>query len=178
MTCIVGVEHGGKVYIGGDSAGVAGYSMTVVSESKVFQNGPFVMGFTTSFRMGQLLHYKLTVPEFNDRTDQVEKFMVTTFIDAVRNCLRDGGWLAKDRDVEVGGTFLVGFRGQLFLIGGDFQVTRTSNGYAAVGCGDDIALGALHGSADGDPQLRILAALRAAEHHSAVVIGPFTVVDQ
>ena len=29
---------------------------------KVFHNGEFIMGFTDSFRMGQLLQYKLQIP--------------------------------------------------------------------------------------------------------------------
>ena len=59
MTCIVGLVHEGVVYIGGDSAGVGGMSLTVRADEKVFQNGEFLMGFTTSFRMGQLLRYSL-----------------------------------------------------------------------------------------------------------------------
>ena len=50
------------MYIGGDRAGVAGLSLTVRADEKVFQNGEFLMGFTTSFRMGQLLRYSLKPP--------------------------------------------------------------------------------------------------------------------
>ena len=50
MTCIVGVAHKGAVYIGGDSAAVAGWALTCRADHKVFKNGDFVMGFTTSFR--------------------------------------------------------------------------------------------------------------------------------
>ena len=62
MTCIVGLVHEGVVYIGGDSAGVAGLSLVVRADEKVLRNGDFLMGFTTSFRMGQLLRYKLDPP--------------------------------------------------------------------------------------------------------------------
>ena len=41
MTCIVGLVHGGKVYMGGDSAGVGGYCLTVRADEKVFRNGEF-----------------------------------------------------------------------------------------------------------------------------------------
>jgi len=63
MTCIVGIQHDGRVYIGGDSAGVAGYSITSRADAKVFTVGPYVMGFTSSFRMGQLLRYGLKAPK-------------------------------------------------------------------------------------------------------------------
>ena len=62
MTCIVGLEHKGKVYIGGDSAGVAGYSLSVRADQKVFINGNFIFGFTSSFRMGQILRFGFNPP--------------------------------------------------------------------------------------------------------------------
>lgn len=51
MTCIVGLEHNGRVYIGADSAGVSGWDLTVRADKKVFRNGSFLFGFTDSFRM-------------------------------------------------------------------------------------------------------------------------------
>ena len=63
ITCIVGFSHLGKVYIGGDSAGLSGWGLTVRKDPKVFANGPCIMGFTSSFRMGDLLRYSLVVPE-------------------------------------------------------------------------------------------------------------------
>lgn len=52
MTCIVGITDGHTVTIGGDSAGSDGWHVAVRSDSKVFQVGPYLMGFTTSYRMG------------------------------------------------------------------------------------------------------------------------------
>lgn len=170
MTCIVGIQHRDRVYIGGDSAGVAGYSITVRADSKVFTVGPYIMGFTTSFRMGQLLRYAFKPPE---PTGDLEAFLSTTFIDAVRTCLKDGGWLSKNKDQEEGGTFLVGVKGQLFSVESDFQVGRPLDGYAAVGCGSDLALGALHATRERGPQWRVQTALAAAAYHSAGVSGPF-----
>jgi hypothetical protein len=59
MTAIVGLTDNGTVHIGGDSAGVSDWSLTIRADSKVFTNGPYVMGFTTSLRMGQLPRYAL-----------------------------------------------------------------------------------------------------------------------
>lgn len=85
MTVIVGLVNKGDVYIGGDSAGVAGLDITIRADEKVFTNGPFLMGFTTSFRMGQLLRYKFDPPKQTVNTDDM-KYMVTDFIDATRKC--------------------------------------------------------------------------------------------
>lgn len=174
MTCIVGIQHDGRVYIGGDSAGVAGYAITTRADTKVFTTGPYVMGFTTSFRMGQLLHYSLDAPA--PRGKSLDKFMATTFIDAVRDCLDKGGWLSKDNDREEGGTFLVGVAGNLYAIDSDHQIGRTVDGYAAVGCGSDLALGSLFTTQKVDkPKARIKAALEAAAYHSAGVTPPFII---
>lgn len=176
MTAIVGLATAGTVHLGGDSAGVAGYSLTVRADSKVFATGPYVMGFTSSFRMGQLLRWSLKPPE-PDAAD-LERFMATTFVDAVRTTLRDGGWLRKDRDQEEGGVFLVGVCGRLFCVESDFQVGEAVDGYAAVGCGAEIALGALYATASTrrTPRARLGLALEAAERFSAGVRGPFAYV--
>ena len=89
----------GVVYIGGDSAGVAGLSLVVRADEKVFRNGDFLMGFTTSFRMGQLLRYKLYPPRRHP-DDRVAKYMVVDFIDAVRECLKAGGYASKPESTE------------------------------------------------------------------------------
>ena len=177
MTCIVGLVHEGVVYIGGDSAGVAGLSLTVRADEKVFQNGEFLMGFTTSFRMGQLLRYSLKPPRrYPD--DDINQYMVVDFINAVRECLKSGGWASKNEETERGGTFLVGYSGYLFTIEGDYQVGQLEDGFAAVGCGDDIALGALFATQGQEPRSRVLTALRSAERFSAGVRGPFHILPE
>ena len=172
MTCIVGLAEGGRVYIGGDSAGTDGDAMTIRADRKVFRNGEFIMGFTTSFRMGQLLHHVFTPPKRHPETD-VEKFMVGDFINAVRQCLKDGGYAEKHNEAERGGAFLVGYAGRLFRIDSDYQVGEAVDGFDAVGCGEQIAQGALFANPAGRPLERLRMALEAAERFSAGVRGPF-----
>ncbi len=176
MTCIVGVvDTDGTVVIGGDSAGVAGLDLTVRADQKVFRNGPYIMGFTESFRMGQLLRYAFVPPEECLPGRDLHRFMVTTFIDAVRQCLKDGGYATKDREQESGGTFLVGCNGRLFTIHSDYQVAESKCDYMAVGCGDQAALGAMYATQGQPVKDRVLTALQAAEQFSAGVRGPFTI---
>ena len=173
MTCIVGLISKGKVYIGGDSAGVNGYDIRVRADEKVFINGSMIFGFTTSFRMGQLLRYSLKVsPQLDNQNDY--EFMVTTFIDDVRDCLKKGGYATKKDEVESGGTFLVGYKGNLYTISNDYQVATHKEGYASVGCGDSYALGALYNSIKVyNPKMRIENALETAEYFSGGVCKPF-----
>jgi hypothetical protein len=171
MTCIVGLIDKDDVYIGGDSAGVAGLSLTIRSDEKVFVNGPFIMGFTTSFRMGQLLRYKFDPPKQTVNVDDM-KYMVTDFIDAVKRCFNDNGF----GDRSTGGTFLVGYNGQLYSIDSDFQVGIPTAAYDACGCGADIALGALYASQGRKPEDRVKIALEAAAKFSSGVAPPFVMV--
>lgn len=174
MTCIVGFVEGNTVWMGGDSAGVGGYDMTIRADQKVFRNGPMLFGFTSSFRMGQLLRYALTVPDRHPNTD-IDKYMVTTFIDAVRECLKGHGWAEKEKEQERGGYFLVGYEGRLFCIQDDYQVAASADDFDSVGCGSQIARGALFSNGHLKGGDRIANALSAAERFSAGVRGPFHV---
>lgn len=172
MTCIVGLVHDDVVYIGADSAGVDGQALVIRADRKVFRKDPFVIGFTTSFRMGQLLQYKLRVPA-HDPKMSIEEYMVTVFVDAVRQCLKDGGFAKKNDEVESGGAFLVGYCGRLFMIDNDYQVGEGLDEFAAVGCGAPYALGALYATRGQSPEMSIEMALRAAERFSTGVRAPF-----
>jgi ATP-dependent protease HslVU (ClpYQ) peptidase subunit len=174
MTCIVALKHEGAVWMGADSAGVGGYSMHLRKDPKIYRVGSMLLGFTSSFRMGQLLGYKLKMPDHDPRM-AAEKWMATEFIDACRTCFKDGGWMRKDHDVEEGGFFLVAYQGRVFHVMSDLQVAETLDDYAATGCGVDLALGSLFSSAGQDPNERVLLSLRAAAHFSAGVAEPFLV---
>lgn len=162
--------------MGGDSAGVSGLALTVRADEKVFASGEFIMGFTGSFRMGQLLRYSLAVAGKPEAMDDIE-YMSTWFIDSVRACLKKGGYSRTYDGQESGGVFLVGYRGRLYVVYSDYQVGRPADGYSAVGCGEDIALGALYATRHQAPAERIETALDAAERFSGGVRGPFVTLD-
>lgn len=177
MTCIVGHidRKENKVYIGADSAGVSGLNVTIRKDVKVFKVGEFVIGCTSSFRMIQLLRFSLNPPKrYED--DDVFKYMCTSFINEIRRCFREGGFLELDKNVESGGTFLVGYKSRLFCIENDYQVGESELDYDACGCGQYYALGALDAT---DPELntkdRIIKALQIAANRSGGVRPPFNI---
>ncbi len=183
-TCIVAIVHGGKVYVGGDSAGVAGYNITIRADTKVFTRkdalkNTWVFGFTSSFRMGQLIQYELAVPMVEPEEKDLHKFMVTKFIPVLRKCLKAGAWEGKKDNQAFGGTFIVGVLGKVFVIGDNYQVGQPANEYASVGCGTQLALGALYATGKNTkmkPEERIRIALEAAEAFNAGVRSPFKIV--
>jgi ATP-dependent protease HslVU (ClpYQ) peptidase subunit len=187
MTCIIGLVEKDKVYIGGDSAGVAGYNMQIRSDVKVFRNGPFIMGFTSSFRMGQLLHYVFEPPihpVVNPDTPEASpiddmRYMVSHFIPAVRECFKTGGFQKSKDAQDHGGTFLVGYKKKLYEIDGDYQVGQLADNVAAVGCGGEVALGAMY-ALNGlgnllSPADRIKKALDITVHLNSGVRPPFII---
>lgn len=176
MTCVAALVDKNTVYMGADSAGTAGLDQVVRTDPKVFLNGEFLIGFTTSFRMGQLLRYRLKPPKFRPEEKDLYEYMVTDFVDSVRDCLKKGGYAQSDKGEEVGGCFLVGVRGRLFQIESDYQVGEVAQQYDAVGCGKAYALGALSTTETIDAENRIKLALGVAEKFSAGVRSPFVVL--
>lgn len=174
MTCIVGLESGGKVYMGGDSASASGWDISATRLKKVFKRNGFLIGYTTSFRMGQLLQHSLEVRLQKGDEDDLQ-YMVTVFIEAVRKCLKDGGFAKVENEREEGGLFLVGYRGTLYEVHSDFQVNSYRDGFAAVGCGDNFAFGNLWATEGLEPEDRIMKALEAAGHFSGGVCPPYYV---
>lgn len=144
MTCIVGIAINGTVIIGADSlAGDYYWNRRVRADRKVFKNGELIFGFTTSFRMGQLLEHNLTPPPLHEGQEPYA-YAVKQLIPEIRNTLRAGGFMKTENGVENGGRFLVGFRGSLFEIQEDFQVAQTTEKFEAVGSGAQYAMGAMH----------------------------------
>lgn len=177
MTCIIALEYEGKVYMGGDSAAVSGWDIQACANQKVFKVGDFLIGYTSSFRMGQLLQYNLDIPENTDGDDDIQ-YLVTKFIPAARNCLKDGGYTKIENNREDGGFFLVGYRGKAYMVADDFQATRMRNGFIAVGSGANYAMGALAALEIVDPESAVTRALEIAGTFSNGVCPPYYVVSR
>jgi hypothetical protein len=163
--------------MGGDAAGVAGLDLCIRKDPKVFFNRDFLIGFTSSFRMGQILQYRFEPPA-HDPVVPVDTYMRTSFIDAVRKVLEDCGNMRKVNDEEYAGTFLVGYRGRLFCIENDFQVGECVYPFNAVGCGSEVAKGVIHALLETDilDDDKVRKALSITSEHNAGVRPPFTIL--
>jgi ATP-dependent protease HslVU (ClpYQ) peptidase subunit len=174
MTCVVGLVHAGRVYVGVDSAAVQGWTRRESRVNKVFRRGPFLIGYTTSFRMGQVLEHHLEVPrQLAGQSD--EAYMVKHFIESARTLLKEKGFTKIESNSEKGGQFLVGYRGKLYSIESDFQVGEQADGYDAIGSGADFALGAMRALGRVPPTRRVRRALEIAAHFNMGVCAPFTI---
>lgn len=178
MTCIVGLETKNGILMGGDSAATSVWNISHTRIQKVFQNGPFLIGYTDSFRMGQLLQYHLRVEDQLDGQEDMD-YLVTKFVPAVRECLKEGGYTWIENNRETSGLFMVGYRKRLYNVQSDFQVNSYRSGFMAIGCGADYALGYLwRNEKFDDPKYRIREALEAAAYFSNGVCAPFYILGE
>ena len=181
MTCIIGIvktlEDGTKrIVMGGDSAATSSQDQVILHDDKVFTNGPYIMGHTWTYRMGQLLRYAFTPPIPNENED-VKAFLCTKFIHELKKCFAENGWLQKEKEQESGGIFLLGYKDRLFKIQPDFSVLESVDEYAACGSGENIALGSLYSTKDKPLNKRIILALEASERYCCSVRRPFKIVE-
>ena len=177
MTCIVAIEHNGKVYMGGDSAGSEGWNTRLYTTPKVFRKQSLLIGYTWTYRMGQILQYAPNLPETSEHPSNYA-YLVESFIPFVLKAFADAEWKKVDNSRAEGGQFLVGIRGEVFSIESDFSVLRTVDGFNSVGCGAPYALGALrilknNGKLNDDPKLAVGLALETAAYFSNGVYAPF-----
>jgi hypothetical protein len=175
VTAIAGFADGTRVWVGGDSASGRGTELRVRGEGKVFVlDGRMVLGFCGSARVADVVRYKLKPPDHDPRKPDRE-YLAAAFVDAMRAALKEAGTLTVKGGTEhMGGEFLLGYRGNLYAMYGDFQLGVLDDGIGAVGCGQDLCLGAL-AVGKGEPEDRVRAALAVAERFSAFVRGPFHV---
>lgn len=188
MTTIVAVRCRDRIVMGGDSAGCNGAGLVELrSDPKVFNRDSYLVGYTTSFRMGQLLRYCARLPEPPENGD-LHAFMVQEFVPAIRTAYTDhgfektfgrGGNNGEKNYTESGqawgGQFLVGVRESLFIVHEDFQVGVPLLPHFAIGSGAMVACGALFATQDLSPEERVRIALEAAAEHTSCVRPPFCI---
>lgn len=190
MTCIAGVEHEGKVWIGGDRAWSNGETLAVSADSKLFRLGPMLLGERGSGRLGQIAQHCLELHGPAAGHPKMH-WLVRWFVPRLRRALKEHGALVvlESADTEMksladfpetgtegmAGEFLIGLDGKLYAIYQDFAVFRTACGCNAVGSGAREAIAVLAATEDLPPAQRVMKALQASTKHTPHVCGPFDV---
>ena len=144
MTCIVALKQDNRIYMGADSLSANGnWEATIRRDPKMFRLQNMLIGFTSSYRMGQLLRYKLELQPIKEEQDVFE-WMVVEFVEAARKCLSAGGYTTIKDNYEASGHFLVGVNDRIFRVEGNFQVVEPVWPYICTGYGDSFARGSLY----------------------------------
>lgn len=179
MTCIVAVTDGATVWMGGDSATLypGTYDLDAKRDPKVFHlgNGQILMGVAGATRLADLAQWRLELGEIPQAYD---RRFVMDLAERLRELAAEYGHLSNDKPASVESIAIVGWLGHIFWISGEFAVTELA-GYSAIGCGEQIAKGALYATQGIGmlPYERVGLALEAAEAHSGGVRGPFTILE-
>lgn len=144
MTCIIALKTNNKVYIGGDRMASNSYSHSFTVNKKIFKNGDFYFGYTSSFYMGQLLMYSWSPPARLTEESDNHYIFVTT-----RNSLVDlfstnqyGKEQDKDKEEPSYGTFIFVYKNRIFHFQSNTSILEYEK-FCSVGCGSDAATGAL-----------------------------------
>ena len=186
MTCIVGLfdKEENCVYMGADSCGSNGYSKTIRIDRKVFKlkdTNEAILGYTSSFRMGQLLMYANgLIDELSIQKNKINhEYLVSKFIPNIIKLFKDGYYSRNKEGSETGGTFLFAYKDKLYKIENDFQVGMPSEDYIACGCGEDFALGSLYSTKDSQLSTveRIHKSLQSASNYSVGVCAPYYIIN-
>jgi len=192
MTCIAGLEHGGKVWLGADSAWSDPEEITYMTEPKLWTvtgNGETIlMGNSGSGRVGQVAKFNLKLPKRAEGCRDDLQYLTISVVGALRRVLKAAGAIFMKGPPDEGGggsdyidgtvtmdaVFLLAYRRRLYAVYTDFSVVRARDGLDAIGSGGREARGAL-AVTKGKPRARLLAALRVAERFTTRVRRPFVV---
>lgn len=178
MTCIVGYvdKETGDIYIGGDSIGYGDLSWSIITDPKVFIKENIIIGYASSFRMGQILKYSLKIPKRNKKIKNDMEYLCSIFIPELMKTLEKEKF--SPSNLEQCGTFLIGYNKHLYVVSENFQVLEDIKNYEAIGCGEDYAKGALCILENNNiipPEEKIRLALDAASQFS-MVKEPFNIL--
>ncbi|MCP4990853.1 MAG: hypothetical protein GY928_33870 [Colwellia sp.] len=175
MTCIVGLEHNGKVTIGGDSASSISSELftDTTRVEKVFKRDEFLFGCAGSVVINQTIRYRLVVKKQGKKQSDME-YMCVTFVDSLRELLKSLN--INQGGVTEGFEALVGYKGKLYCIYHDFQINSTIRGFDSVGNGNKVAIGSMQTSKGRPPKKRIKKALKVAANYCMGVSKPYKIL--
>lgn len=179
MTVVAGVAERGLVIMGADSGSILGEEeMTVVKSPKVWRRKGWLMGFSGSWRIGNVLQRYLK-PEPAPDTDKAIENAIGSLAEQMQEIFRTHK-VKQDEHWDA----LFGTHGNLYYIGVDLSwqqiaqdKTKKRASYYAIGSGGRearAALSALSGM-DVTPRKRVIRSLNAAAECNAYVRGPFKI---
>lgn len=178
MTCIVAARCTDYVMMGCDSLGSSGWDCEVRKDPKMGKVGDYLLGYSGSYRLGQVLLYDFDPPAIESRDGhKLYSFIVSKFIPKLRDTLVGAGAIKETNKIQEldGASFIIGIGSHIFVVGLDFQVAWPSLPYAAIGCGAPYAIGAMYlgHKSRFSGQALLQSGLEAATKFSNGVRGPF-----
>jgi ATP-dependent protease HslVU (ClpYQ) peptidase subunit len=149
MTTIAAIQGDGWVVMGADTqATYNDYRIVQLADNKVIENNGILIAGCGLGRGMNLLQrgWKAPKPRTKLTPDQLDVWMVRTFIPGMRQLFIDGGYDMKDDGdyAKYENVFIVSVQGTLYIIDEDYSYDRDIRKYITSGSGGDFAQGALY----------------------------------
>jgi len=185
VTAIVAIEHDGKVYMGCDSAGLIEGTWDLRLRSEIddkivcFPDKHLIIGVAGSGRWLSLLTDHYAPPDELEDIGATTRGYVAKVVESLRTLAKEYGALHNETPNHFDSSLLIGYQGGLWSMDSDFALMKPYHSFAAIGCGDQTALGSIMTSfamkPSEDKREVLYRALRVAECFSAGVRAPFVV---
>lgn len=145
MTIVAAVKTKDGIWLGADCQGTDATEKIILKNPKVFQKGGFTFAFSGSYRFGQVLQYVFQPPE-RMVAEPAETYLLTRWMDALRQCLNDAGLLKVENSLQDAPDCfaLVAYEDFIFMIQEDLSVLFPADPFVASGSGSAYAIGALN----------------------------------
>lgn len=167
MTVIVAVKHyDGTVYMGADSLAIVEGRKAFLAQPKITRIGPMLLGFAGNAKSLSTVFYETKEDIFSDFGEytklnkDISQWIHERLIPVLRKGLLDKGFMGVDKPHEA--QLLIALDGSIFSIHGELEYVEYNAGYAAIGSGRDLALGALYYMSKYSPALHPLTKIREA----------------
>lgn len=153
MTTLIAYEGDDWVVIASDrkSSDEDGFT-TLMSSSKVFKNGPVVIGGAGQVRGINIMEHDFLAPAFGSTKD-MDKYITSRLIPAMRKTFAEANYeyVRPESSIENDNIWIVVASRKVYRINEDYGWERSEGSLYAAGSGEKFALGAVEGITDGKP---------------------------
>jgi ATP-dependent protease HslVU (ClpYQ) peptidase subunit len=184
MSCVIALKEDNKIYMIADS-GVYSHQMynkhiLNTEDGKIIKKGKFLFGIVGDYSSIQFFRYMYT-PIENVENEPTMKFLNTKFIQDLILQLKNNNMIVEntDKSLKIYGdsVIIMGYKDVLIKISHDIKIIRYGDvPYLAIGCGDDIARGAMFNLIKDNniyAKNKLEKAMEACCKHSSFVSAPF-----
>ena len=148
MTTIAAIQGDGWVVMGADTqATYHEYRKVQMTDHKIIENNGILIAGCGIGRGMNLLQraWKAPKPKANSTPEQLDIWMVKTFIPGMRKLFVEAGYDMKDDGdyAKYENLFIIAVQGTVYIIDEDYSYDREARNYITSGSGGDFAQGAL-----------------------------------
>lgn len=143
LTTIVAFAHRGDVWMGTDSQETAGWTVSMLSEPKMFVKGNMLIGCAGLPRMAQIVQYEIDLPDRPEGRSTLE-YLVRDVVAVWREAFKERGVLetVDGREVVAHFEMLIAYEGTIYEVDRNWSVMPRQR-IAALGSGYEFGLGAM-----------------------------------